>query len=465
MLAPAESDELSRVLATHVKRLTYQDLPAHVVEVTKTSLLDAIGVTLAASGLGEASAPFVAMAKEFGGAPQSTLIGHRIKVPGPMAAFANGAMAHELDFEDTHDGAMVHPNAATVPAALAAAEVAGGVSGKELITAIAIGSDLACRLSLAFRRDPEQFGWYFRPVLGAFGAAAAAGRLLGLSEDQLIQSFALTLCQVTCSGELKRSPESHLRAIRDGFTAKAGYLSALMAGKGVNAFDHPLEGQSGLYRLYSQDGYDPDVLLGALGQRFEGANVSFKPWPSCRGTHSFVEAALFMRERHRLQPASIASVTAIGSGFFEVLATPIEQKRKPATAINAKFSVPFTVATALLTGSIRLEDFAPAALRRPEVLALAQKIDYEVDPNLGPLQSGRGALRIETTDKRILTHKVDEPLGAPLNPLPPEQLTAKFRDCARHAAVGMSEVDINAVAEGVLALENVDDIDALMRRL
>src|SRR5262245_5353607 len=169
---------VSQTLARHVVGLGYDDLPASVVEVAKNSILDAIGVTLAASGVGEASGAFVEIARTGGGEEQASLIGLGCKVSAPMAAFANGSMAHELDFEDTHDAALVHPNAATLPAALAAAEMTGGISGKEFIVAMVAGADLACRLSLAFRSDPEERGWYFHPVLGSYGAAAAAARIL-----------------------------------------------------------------------------------------------------------------------------------------------------------------------------------------------------------------------------------------------------------------------------------------------
>jgi 2-methylcitrate dehydratase PrpD len=447
------ASDLSVVLAKHVVNCGFEQLPTSMVNVTKKSLLDALAVTLAASGLGEVSRPFVELAREQAGLPECSVIGHGFKAPAAMAVMANGAMAHELDFEDTHDGAMVHPNAAVVPAALAIAERDSAISGKDLLTAIAIGSDLACRLSLAFRRDPEEFGWYFRPMLGAFGATAAAARLMHLTEQETIQAFALVLCQVTCSAELKRSPHSHLRAVRDAFTAKAGYLSAVMAQKGVNAFDHPLEGASGLYQLYSQTEYDEQVVLSGLGSHFESSNVSFKPWPSCRGTHSFIEAALKLKANHGVRSEDIASVTAIGSGFFEVLAKPLSQKRRPATATDAKFSVPFTVAVALTKEDVRLSDFDSAGLADRDVLSLADRITYEVDKSIGMRELGRGALQLATVDGRRLTERVDEPLGAPSNPLSSSHFVTKFRECANHAARALSASTVDKAIDSIMNLE------------
>ena len=227
---------VSKTLAEYVVSTSYNDLPDHVVEMTKKSFLDAMGVTLAAGGLCESCRAFVELALEMEGKQEASIIGYPYKVPTPMAAFANGAMAHALDFEDAHDGALVHSNAAPVPAALALAESIGEVTGKELITALAVGSDVVCRMGLALNENPMEAGWYIPPVLGAFGAAAAAGKMLRLNEKQIVHSFSLTLCQATCSAELRYSPHSDVRAVRDAFGAKTGVLSALLAKKGIMGF-------------------------------------------------------------------------------------------------------------------------------------------------------------------------------------------------------------------------------------
>jgi 2-methylcitrate dehydratase PrpD len=235
----------SLTLAKNIVDTDYDDVPREVAAVTKKSLLDAIGVILAAGKLGEGCKQFVTLAIEQGGKKESTILGFDAKVPACMAAFANGSMSHALDFEDTHDMALVHPNAAAIPAALAISESLGNVSGKELITALTLGSDLVARLGLAVKENAVEYGWYMPPILEAFGATTAAGKLLKLDVEQIRNGFSLTLCQATCSAELIYSSNSMIRAIRDAFSAKAGLLSALLAQKGITGFQQPFEGRQG----------------------------------------------------------------------------------------------------------------------------------------------------------------------------------------------------------------------------
>ena len=331
----------SAILAKYVANTVYEDLPEKAVEMTKMSLLDALGVTLAAGGLCEECRAFVEIAMECGGKKESTILGFQAQVPAHMAAFANGAMAHALDFEDSHDLALVHPNAATVPAALAMAESIGKVNGKDFIVCLAVGCDIVCRLGLAFDENPGEYGWYIPPILGSFGATAAAGKLLNLDEAGILDAFSLTLCQSTCSAELRYSPRSDIRSVRDAFAAKTGVLAARLAQKGVKGFDHPLEGKAGLFSLYSNGKYDGMRLIEGLGTRFEGANISFKPWPTCRGTHTYIEAALHILREHALNLNDIADIRVIVSSFNRMLCEPEHVRKAPQTVIDARFSIPF----------------------------------------------------------------------------------------------------------------------------
>jgi 2-methylcitrate dehydratase PrpD len=177
----------SLTFAKHIFNINFEDIPRNVVDTTKRSLLDGIGVILAAGTLGEGCKQFVNLAKAGGGKAESTIIGFHTKVPAYMAAFANGSMAHALDFEDVID--RVHPNASTIPAALAVAEAAGNVSGKQLITAITLGSDIVARFGLSQTDAPTKYGWFPTPIFGSYGATTAASKLLGLSIEQIIAAF------------------------------------------------------------------------------------------------------------------------------------------------------------------------------------------------------------------------------------------------------------------------------------
>ena len=448
----------SATIAKHVANTVYEDLPDKAVAMTKMSFLDALGVTLAAGGLCDECSAFVEVALESGGNEESTILGFGKRVPAHMAAFANGAMAHALDFEDAHDLALVHPNAANVPAALAMAESIGQVNGKDFIAALAVGCDIVCRLGLAFKENPGEYGWYIPPILGSFGAAAAAGKILNLDDTGVLDAFSLTLCQSTCSAELRYSPHSDVRSIRDAFAAKAGVLAARLAQKGIKGFDHPFEGKAGLFRLYSNGRYDGLRLIEGLGTKFEGANISFKPWPACRGTHTYIEAALHILKEHALSPDDIVDVRVIVSSFNRMLCEPDNIKKAPQAVIDAKFSIPFTVATALYYKEVGLEHFTPERLKDENVLKLAQKIRYDLDPDLGLRDATRGFLEIRTKDNQTYAKRVDQAYGHPANPVSDKDLVAKFMSCADKARAKISTAKLDELVKRILALEETRDI-------
>jgi len=455
----------SAILAKYVANTVYEDLPEKAAEMTKMSLLDALGVTLAAGGLCGECRAFVEIAMESGGKKESTILGFGDRVPAHMAAFANGAMAHALDFEDAHDLALVHPNAATVPAALAMAESVGNVNGKDFIAAVAVGCDIVCRLGLAFYENPGEYGWYIPPILGSFGAAAAAGKLLNLDETGILDVFSLTLCQTTCSAELRYSPRSDIRSVRDAFAAQAGVLSARLAQKGVRGFDHPFEGKAGLFRLYSNGRYDALRLVEGLGTKFEGANISFKPWPACRGTHTYVEAALQILEEHAPDPNDIADIRVVVSSFNRMLCEPQNVKKAPQTAIDAKFSIPFTVATALYHKEVGLKHFMPERLKDEKVLQLAQKVRYDLDPGLGLKEATRGFLEIKTKDNRTYAKRINQAYGHPDNPISRKDLVEKFMSCAAKAKTKIPEEKLKEIVKRILALEELKDIRQMVELL
>lgn len=444
-------------LAQNIVQTNYDDLPSNVVEVTKKSFLDALGVTLAASTLGEGCQAFVDLAVENGAKRESTILGFGSTTSASMAAFANGAMGHALDFEDAHDRALMHPNAATIPAAFAIAEALGNVGGKELLTAIALGSDLVCRLGLALIANPLEYGWYIPPIFNAFGASAAVAKLLHLTTEQIIDAFSLTLGQASFSESITSTPRSVIRSVRDAFSAQAGMVAAQLAARGVAGFEEPFEGRSGLFQLFACGQYDRDALTDELGKKFEGGNVSFKPWPSCRGTHGYIDAALQIVREHHIAPNEIERIDIIVSPVNKMLCDPLERKRNPRTAIDAKFSIPFTVATALRFERVTLEQFTEGALVDADTLELARRVAYQVDTQLSVKQSAQGSLRIKAGTGTI-EKEIGVVYGNPQNPIHPDALIAKFMDCAGYAVKKIPESKLNEIVEMVLNLERMDNI-------
>lgn len=443
---------LTQALARHIASSRFEQLPEATVRATRLALLDAIGVSLAASALGEGVAAFADLARSQGGAPQAAVLGFGFHAPVQAAVMANGSAAHALDFEDAFDGAPVHPNAAVVPVVLALGEQLDA-SGVEVLTALAVGCDLICRLGLALEVNPDEAGWYPPPILSTFGAAAAAARLLQLNLDQTVSALSLALNQATATAQFKAYPASTLRSIRDAFPAQAGLVSALLAQRGIVGFDGVFEGKAGFFNQYAQGRCTTSELLDGLGDRFHGERLSFKPWPSCRGTHAFIEAALELREQHGLPPDGIAEITATGGLIQRMLAEPQEQKQAPKTAIDGKFSIPFTTATALVTGRVTLDDFTGDALNNADVLSLSRRCQYRLDPQSTMRDAASGALQIRMLDGRVFERRIERPRGAPENPISEQDLAEKFRDCARRAATPMAADSINATAESILSLD------------
>lgn len=455
---------VSRRIAEHVVSTDFAALPPAVVAATKRSLLDALGVMLAATTLGEGTEAFARLALS---APDqgAVLIGRGRRAPLLAAVLANGALAHAIDFEDGHDGAPVHPNAVQTPAALGLAEAQGGVSGRDLIVALAIGCDLACRLGLALTTDPARLGWYPPPILGGFGAVAACAKLARLTPEQIVDAFSLQLCSATCSGEIKYSSRSEIRAVRDAFPAQAAVQSVLLAREGVAGFDAPLEGKAGLFALYARSGYDQAMLLDSLGQRFEGERLTLKAWPSCRGTHAFIEGALAIREEDGFSPGNIAEVRLRGHPVMRMLDEPHDAKRAPATAIDAKFSAPFVTATALLRGAVTLESFFPLSLRQPDVLALARRIRFAVMEDAQPDAIAAGAITVRMDDGREFERSVPQPFGSPANPIDSAALETKFRQCATYAAHAPPPLALDGIVGSISRLEDLDDLGPLFALL
>jgi len=453
---------LTARLAAHVAEFPAASIPPHAVLAAKRSLLDALGVTLAASRLGDAAMPFVELAREARMENGAPVVGLGFRAAPSLAALANGALAHALDFEDTHDAAIVHPYAATIPAALSALAGTDEVDGQTFIAAIAQGANLVCRVSLAMLHNPEPEGWFLNPMLNVYGAAAAAARLSGATAIQTENAFSFAFCQATASTMVKKTPGTEFRAVRDAFNAQAGFIGARLARSGAVGFHGTFDPPWGFYNLYSRGLVDEEVLAGDLDTRWENAAVSYKPWPSCRGTHAFVEAALDLRRRPGFDLTAMEELSVRVSPFYATLCSPMEEKAHPRTAPEAKFSIPFVLATALLRGEVTLDDFSDAALSRADVPALAERVKVEVDHSLGIREAMGGGVTVVVDGSR-LTRDVAEPRGSMVNPMSDAELLAKFVACA--AVAGMTPTAADRLADLVMDFDRQKEARRLVDAL
>ncbi len=452
----ADKTEMAEVFAQNIVATRYKDLPAQTVEVTKQSILDTLGVSMAGGGTVPEVRAIVELVTEGGGKPESTIWGFGQKVPAMMAAFVNGAMTHSLDYDDVIDECGVHLSATTVPAALAVAERTGGVSGREFITAIALANDMISRMAQAIS---ARRSWFLTPLMGVFSGAAACGKVLGLGKDQLVNAFGIAFCQAAGTMEVVHGTDSSIRALYDSFVGKAGVLSALMAQRGISGVKASMEGKSGLFNAYFLGDYSSDILRGDLGRRFEGSKVSFKAWPCCRRAHPAVTALLALMRKEGIRAEEIERVVIDTNPASEALCQPPAARQRPSIPLDAKFSIPYIAANAMLKGRISLEDFAPEAIQDPRTIDLAKKIGSRLNPAYAAIAGMTpGKVELQTKIGKIYQHLEEFPYGHPQNPMSQEDLLRKFRDCVFHSATPLHADDTENLVHMLSTLESVKDM-------
>ncbi len=457
-------------LVHHVATLDYASLPGPLVTLIKQCVLDTIGVSIAASTLAPEAKLLHDYISGFAGRGEATVLGFATKAPAPWAVFVNGSLGHMLDYDDMGGGG--HDSIATIPAALATAEKYGGVSGREFIAAIAAGTDLHARLGRCIRIPDWTIseGWFATQLFGYISGAATAGRLMRLDEPTLREAVGIGFNQASGSRQMAVGDATHMRSMQAGFSGQGAMIAAELAQRGLTGPREVFEGRYGLYRTYIRGEPDWTDLLGGLGERFPLLDVhGFKIWPACSYTRRPNAAIQRLRQEHTLAPDEIEAITIVGgTGGVRMLCEPLELKRRPALAIAAKHSIPFTAAIMALRGTVTLADYTAEKLRDPEVLAMADRVDYR--PRAGAVAArGDGpatsapSVEIRTRDGRLLSSTPDGVPGDPRNPATQEQLEAKFRDCASFAARPVAASKIEQAIDLIRELERVDDVSHIVR--
>jgi 2-methylcitrate dehydratase PrpD len=443
----------------------YEDLPPAAVESAKKEVLDSLATALGGSGKAGVK-ELVDMVKEWGGKKQSTIITYGMKCPAPNAAQVNGTMIHALDYDDGHQSALVHTGCVTVSTAFAVAERKGKVSGKELITAIALGGDFMARLGLAGRSEKTALssGWHPTTLFGHFGAATIAGRLMGLDQERMINALGLAYHQAGGAGS-GVSDGALAKRMGPGFAARAGITAALMAERGITGERDPLEGKTGLFNTYMGGDYDPEVLTADLGTRFEGVNIGDKPYPCCGLIHACVDAVLALKSRYKIEVEQINEIIAYGGKSIYDLAQPPEIKRNPRTIIDAQFSVPWVVATAVVRGKVTIDAFTDEAIKRQEILDIAQKVSGRLVPEMDRHGVGPGGVIIKMKGGEEYREEVEHCLGSAERPMSLDDITKKFRECAAASLKPLPKQTIDKVIDMVGRLEKLDDATEIIRLL
>jgi 2-methylcitrate dehydratase PrpD len=457
----ADSD-LCQVFAKHVAKTRFEDLSHDAVDAAKKSILDIVGVTIAGSGMEPAVRGVADVILDSGGREEASVLGFGGKVPAQSAAFVNGVMAHCLDFDDqTPWGA--HPDSTVVPAVLALAERKGKVSGRDLITSVALGQDLFVRLrcNVGWRQD-----WNLSSVVGAFAGAAAAAYIQGLSSEQISHALGIASMQSSGTMQVIFGIGSDLRGMYAGFTAQGAVMSVLLAQKGITGIAELFEGKAGIFNVYFGGKYDREKMIEGLGKEYLGGSMLYKAWPAVGNVHTYIHATIELMKEHGLKHDDIDQIKVFVGDFHQRMCYPLELRRSPATLVDAKFSLPFCVALAAARGQIRILDFSAEALRDSEVLGIAQKVVPIEDSSLDwKVKIPDGRIEMVMRDGRSFARVGDNVPGSPEAPMSWESVAQKFRDCASVAANPIAPDKIEQTLEMARYLELLDDATMLLEGL
>ncbi|GAA1559883.1 MmgE/PrpD family protein [Kribbella lupini] len=397
-------------------------LPARVTEVTGHCLTDFIAVAALGGGV-DSSAPVLATIGSLSLGGPITVIGRAAGASAEHAALLNGTFAHTLDFDDTNIGAKLHPGAPVIAAALAAAEY-GDSTGPDLVAGIVAGYEVTCRIGRALGEGAYDRGFHPTAVAGTFGAAAGAGRVLGASETEI--RAALGVAGSMAAGSMQfLGNGSWNKRLHPGLAARNGLLAALLARDGFRGSEQALEGASGALVNYSSEA-DPAELTRDLGSGWLMLDTGFKPYPSCRLTHTPTDLCLQVRDELGRAPVPGEKITVtISPRADSIVGGGQPQKVRPQNVVDAQFSVRYQCAVALLDGEVNWSSYAD--LRRPDVIALAERLDVVVDPEQA---LAAAELRVDRAGETVLRLRRDAPRGESGDPANPAVVETKLRQAS-----------------------------------
>ncbi|HUL74599.1 MAG TPA: MmgE/PrpD family protein [Vicinamibacterales bacterium] len=398
--------------------------PADARTRAASAVLDTIGVTLA--GVTEPAARIVRTTLAPVGEYGCVVWGTDQRSTAPDAALANGTAAHALDYDDMCFVSLAHPSAPLVPAVIATAEIARA-SGRAALDAYVVGFEVEARLGRVMNPRHYQRGWHNTSTLGTIGAAAAASRLLGLSAEAAGHAIAIAASEA--SG-LKENFGSMVKPLHAGLAARNGVLAAMLAKAGMTASARAVDGPQGFLHAMDSERDDLAREIADLGERWEivETGITVKLYPSCAGTHPTLDALL---DLHRREKFTTDDVERVEIDVDPIVPTILIYDR-PTSPLEAKFSMPFCAAAAIVFGQVGIDTFDDDRIRDARVLALMQRVTMRVDPDVGKGAPALTEARVRVHLKRggTLAQDAHGARGYPERPATDAELDAKFMACA-----------------------------------
>lgn len=438
---------ITSALVDKVLAVDFASLPAEAVDMAKAVTLDGLGVMMAGAreplGVGRISIQYV---RDMGGALQSSVITGGFKTSMQNAAYANGTMAHALDFDNTWYP-LNHPTSPTLPAILAIAEH-GNTNGQKIIAAIAAAFEVQGRLRMAATGLKTGQGFHKPGTTGQFGAVTAAAKMLDLTHEQMLMAFGLAGSR---AGSISLNTGTMTKSSHSGHAARMGVECAVLAKMGWTA-SKDVFGPKGFFDTFFQGDAKPELLIEGFASplRMVKPGVGFKKHPSNYFTHRPIDAAIALREEFAIKPGEITRVEVVFPRFEYV------NRPAPATGLDGKFSVQYATLIALLDGEITIESFTNERRFAPDVEALLPKVTLTIDDAIpSDFDQMHTIVKVWLKDGQALAKRVDKLSGWIGSPLTREQRLKKFFGCAR------GTLD-DAQAERVLALvEELDTLDSV----
>ena len=453
--------------------LEFADIPPEVVHQAKLLILDFWGIALAACSM-EIDKPLRVMMNAITGripglqktsyelGPCSA-IAEKNRMPAPNAAFLNGALGHSLDFDDTHAKSIIHTAAPVVPAAFAGAE-AFQKTGPDMIRACVAGFESEIRIGLAAPGKFHARGFHMTAIAGTFGAAIAYALQSGLSTERM--NWALGICGSMAAGLFEYLENgSPVKALHPGWAAHGGICSTILADNDFAGPQTVFEGRFGLLKSHlGDDEFEAEALTRGLGETWETLAIGFKPYPCGHVIHAFLDAGLRLKEREKIPHTKIKSIVChAAKGAIDLVLDPIEVKRKPRGEYDAKFSLPYCLASIFVKGKCGVDDFEKSAIEDSRVLALADKVSYVQDDTQDFPRYFPGVVEVRLDDGSTFIEEEKHQRGCAENPFTDEDVYAKFKDNARRSLSPGEAEDLMSMVMTLESLENVNAIGEILR--
>ena len=448
---------IAQELGEYICGARFDEYPEDVVEIAKHCVIDSVGVGLYGSKF-EAAQIMLSLAKETGGLQESTVLGDRLKVPAPLAALANGVSVHVADFDDAMVWMQGHPSSVVMPAVLALCE-GRNASGKTLLNAFIVGTEIGGKLGKVMKWSHYEAGWHGTGTIGAIAAAAAASKAISLNRKQTGNALAIA---ASGAAGLRQNFGTMTKSYHAGQAAHNGVIAACLANKGFTASTDIFEGGSGFFQNFSGTG-DPASLPEQLGEPYALKGVMVKKYPSCAGTHTAVDAIFDLKGSVIFEPEEVRDIECrVRPVISSVLIHP-----DPKNSLEAKFSLQFCVSAALITGRLGIAQFDMKTIESAKVQGMMKRIRMVPDTGLEKLAVERNVLAPIRLTLKLSTGKeyvreVVEARGGPSNPLERRELESKFLECSTQLLSPAQSKAALEILNRIEAVEKVSEITGIL---